>query len=84
MTNHYQGILAEQSLSSYYRLVITGQAKGRILTNTVQIVILAGAPMSLGIKNQACYTSSQFLVVLGSILQSTSRNALKVRLGIIW
>ena len=83
MTNHYQGTLAEQSLSNYCRLVITSQAKGRISTSTIQIVTLASAPMSLGIKSQACYTSSQSLVALGNISQSTSRSALKARLGII-
>ena len=83
MTNHYQGTLAEQSLTNYCRLVITSQAKGRISTSTMQIAILADALISLGIKNQACYTSSQSLVALGNISQLTLRSALKVRLGII-
>ena len=62
---------------------IISRIRRRILISTGLIVILVGVCMFLGTRNQDFCTCYLYQTVLGSILQSTLRNALRVKLAII-
>ena len=62
---------------------IISRIRRRILIGTGLIVILVGVRMFLGTRNQDFCTRYLYRTVLGSILQSTLRNALRVKLAII-
>ena len=62
---------------------IISRIRRRILIGTGLIIILVGVCMFLGTRNQDFCTRYLYRTVLGSILQSTLRNALRVKLAII-
>ena len=81
--NPFQATQGVQNCAIYSNNDTISRTKARILINTGLIVMLVAVRMFLGTRNQDFCTRYLYRTVLGSILQSTLRNALRVKLAII-